>query len=120
MFDLDVREQGRVAQVGLPARADVVPVVWLVSAPPPAPRRLVRMLETGWEHYILYPKPPSIYLYPLPKMQSHQLAHQKADLTPRWRADMMGCGGVWLVKKVRRETGGVREEERGQWVQCKV
>jgi hypothetical protein len=45
-----VREQRRVAQVRLPARADVVPVVGLVPTASPSSRRLEGMLQTSREH----------------------------------------------------------------------
>ena len=120
MFYLDVREQGWVAQVGLPTGADVVPVVWLVSAPPPAPGRLVGMLETGWEHYILYPKQDSTNLYPLPKMPSHPPAPKRQRVT-------LSRDGGKRHDGVRRDAGGRYKKEGGmggglggQWVQCKV
>ena len=50
VFDFDVGEEGRVAEIGLSAGTDVVSVVGFVPASASSSGLLEGMLKTGWKH----------------------------------------------------------------------
>jgi hypothetical protein len=53
VFNFNMGEERRVAEIGFATGADIIAVVRFVSAPPTSTALLKGMLQTGWEHCII-------------------------------------------------------------------